>query len=151
VQPTALFRCGSSHRAIYCDPESMSAWQRIGIVLSLLWVFGCPIYLVIDQNLHAHEGDRTCRDTASTMASRWRREGRLDLAEAQEKGAPQECREGAGYTTLSELAQGLVMGGTNSAILWMLILGPVALFWIVGSAALATVRQVRRGFTTTRR
>ena len=94
----------------------MSAWQRIGIVLSLLWVFGFPIYLVIDQNRHANEGDRLCRDTTSTMASRWRREGRSDLAEAQEKVAPQECREGAGYTTLSELARGLFMGGTNTEI-----------------------------------
>jgi len=27
----------------------MSGWQRIGVVISILWLIGVPIYLMVDQ------------------------------------------------------------------------------------------------------
>jgi hypothetical protein len=29
----------------------MSGWQRIGVVISVLWLVGLPVYVLIDHNL----------------------------------------------------------------------------------------------------
>lgn len=35
--------------------KSLSAWQRIGVVISVLWLVGLPIYLMINHNRHEQE------------------------------------------------------------------------------------------------
>src|SRR6516164_2697415 len=42
----------------------MSGWQRIGVVLSVLWIVGYPIYSFIDENESNERAYRTCQKTA---------------------------------------------------------------------------------------
>ena len=38
----------------------MSGWQRIGVVISILWLVGLPIFLMIDTNRRANDFYSDC-------------------------------------------------------------------------------------------
>jgi hypothetical protein len=126
----------------------MSGWQRIGVVISVLWLVGFPIYLMVSTNQNASVFYSLCRKIKYDTASSYRAAGQSDLADATDKGAHEECWKPAGFTSASKMASDLVAGDAQAAILWAFILVPVVLFWLVGGAVFGIVRWIRRGFAS---
>ena len=112
----------------------MSAWRKIGVAISVLWMVGLPIYVMMDSNRRANEFYSWCRSKESNFAS--------DLTPEQRH---EWCSQSAGFMTPTVLAQVLVAGNSDTLALWSLMLGPLAILWIAGGIILATVRRLRRG------
>src|SRR5262245_45388297 len=48
---------------------AMTGWQKIGVTLSVLWLIGLPIYIMVDSNRRASEFYAWCRNVESKIAS----------------------------------------------------------------------------------
>jgi hypothetical protein len=116
----------------------MNRWRKVGVLLSALWMIGLPIYVMADSNRRASEFYDWCRRPESNYTS--------DMTPEEKHDA---CWKSAGFMTPSVLAQTLIAGNADTATLWAFILGPVGMFWIVGSITLAAVRRIRRGLYQT--
>ena len=125
----------------------MSGWQRIGVVISALWLIGLPSYLLIETNLRADNRYNACRAGSFQLASEWAKSGKRDLADAEDRAAHEKCSDAASYFTPSDLARTLVAGNFETAVAWTLLLLPIALVWLIGGIVFGTVRWVRRGFS----
>jgi hypothetical protein len=112
----------------------MSGWQRIGVVISVLWLIALPIYLTMDSNGRASVFYNWCRSVNSTFSER--------TTEQQHE----LCWRSAGFITPKVMAHTLIAGNADTATLWSLMLGPVVIFWIIGGIIFAMVRWMRRGF-----
>jgi hypothetical protein len=123
----------------------MSGWQRIGVVISLLWLVGLPIYLMADSNRRASDFYTWCRSIESKFASDKRSSGRDDLAETTEQ-QHEKCWRSARFMTPTVMAHTLIAGNVDTVALWSLMLVPLVIFWIIGGLIFATMRWVRRGF-----
>ena len=112
----------------------MRRWQKIGILLSIIWMIGIPIYVMIDSNRRANEFYGMCRRLESSIAS--------DSTTAEQQH--ETCWRSAKFMTPSGLVQTLIAGNADTITLWSFILGPLVNFWIAGGLLLATVRWIRR-------
>jgi hypothetical protein len=121
----------------------MSGWQRIGVVISLLWLVGLPIYLMVDSNRRAGDFYTWCRSVESKVASDMRSSGRGDLADSTEQ-QHENCWRSARFMTPTVLAYTLIAGDADTATLWSLMLVPLVIFWLIGGIVFATVRWTRR-------
>ena len=108
--------------------------QKIGILLSVIWMIGIPIYVMIDSNRRANEFYGMCRRLESSIVS--------DPTNAEQQH--ESCWRSAKFMTPSGLAQTLIAGNADTLTLWFLILGPLVMFWIAGGLVLAAVRWIRR-------
>src|SRR5260221_1438552 len=119
----------------------MSGWQRIGVVISVLWVIGLPNYLVVSSGISAGKEYEQClekplpnltseekHDICWSISSHWA----IDTI----------TWKTVGYT--------LFVGNSDTVALWSMMLGPIVIFWLVGSITLATIRWIRRGFARER-
>jgi hypothetical protein len=118
--------------------SAMSGWQRIGVVLSVLWLVGLPVYLMNDTNMRAQDQFIDCK-MAQERGLRW--------------GTEADCKRAAGFMEWADLAQ-MFRGDPQDIYttyrargMWVFLLGPVVLLWLVGWIVFGTVRWVRRGFT----
>ena len=107
----------------------MSGWQRIGVVVSVLWLIGVPVYFV------TVSGDREMYEQCM--------EQRLPNMTRQEK--KDMCWKSF-HPPWKEVGDTLIAGNEDTVALWSMMLGPIVIFWLVGSIILATVRWIRRGF-----
>jgi hypothetical protein len=108
----------------------MSGWLRIGVVLSVLWVVGYPIYSFIDETQSNEMAYRTCQKIYTQYFPN------PDLSSADIHA---RCQKTAFELTPPILA---------NENFWILgVAAPLALFWILGGVILWTVRWIRRGFT----
>jgi hypothetical protein len=112
----------------------MRRWQKIGILLSIIWMIGIPIYVMIDSNRRANEFYGMCRRLESSIAS--------DSTTAEQQH--ETCWRSAKFMTPSGLVQTLIAGNADTITLWSFILGPLVIFWIAGGLLHATVRWIRR-------
>jgi hypothetical protein len=110
----------------------MSRWQRIGVVASVLWLIGAPIYFVVAQNQYADNYYAWCRT------------GKGAYADAKDQQAHQKCRSLSGRKSLSDLGQALAKG---DGVLWAMLLTPLAVMWVLGSAVIGAMRWIMRGFS----
>ena len=110
----------------------MSGWQRIGVVISALWLIGFPIYLVQYSSMSERSLYQQCMNTHNPDLTR----------EEQHNNCRKSSRADA--LTLKDIADTLFTG-TFDIALWSMMLVPVAVFWLVGSIALVTARWIRRG------
>ena len=124
----------------------MSRWQRIGVVISVLWLIASPIYLLVTKNEAANKTYAACIEESSMTSTRMRQMGQYDQADAWEHHSNDWCLRAAGYMSPVGLAHALLEGSYHSAVLWGVLLGPVALLWLVGSLVIGTVRWVSRDF-----
>ena len=113
----------------------MSGWQKIAVLVSILWMIGLPIYLMIDSNRRASEFYNVCRKVESNPA--------FEMTAEQQHEA---CWRSAKFMTPTVLAQTLIAGNADTVTLWFFILAPLVIFWVIGCIILATVRRIRRGF-----
>ena len=103
----------------------MSYRQRVGVLLSVLWLIGLPIYVLVDTNQRASETLGSCMSVVNNID--W-------------------CLPGAGFVSPREIAHNLVAGDRNTAVLWALMVGPIIGFWLIRRIAFATARSIRRRF-----
>jgi hypothetical protein len=113
----------------------MSRWQKIGVLASLLWLIGLPIYLMTDSNRRASEFYNWCRKVESNLAFEMTAEQQHDT-----------CWRSAKFMTPPVLAQTLIAGNADTVTLWSFMLAPLVIFWGIWGIMLATVRWKRRGF-----
>jgi len=121
----------------------MSGWQRIGVVISVLWLLAVPSYVIISSNQFADAYYKGCLDLAY----------RTRLNSAKELNAAiQDCS-----TTRSELAVTptkalkvllLEKNYGEGLAAWAALLLPIALLWIIGGIVFGTVRWLARSFRT---
>jgi len=122
----------------------MSGWQRIGVLISVLWFVGMPIYLMVDTTNTAEAVYQSCIRSADLAFQPGGFEGDNP---GELKSAERQCARSF-YTTRmppGKLMQ-LLLGreGQETLIVWTMILVPIILFWVVGGATFATVRWIRR-------
>jgi hypothetical protein len=111
----------------------LSGWQKIGVLVSIVWMIGLPICVMIDSNRRASEFYDVCRKVEPNISS--------NLGTEQQHEA---CWRTAKFMTPTVLAQTLIAGNADTATLWFFMLGPLAIFWAIGGIILATVRRIRR-------
>ncbi len=116
----------------------MGGWQRLGIVISILWILCSPVYLLFASNQQAFVNFRACLRVVEHLQS--------DNVAAEASQRCQETYRREGMSTDRLLKILLLQGGDGSLDVWAFILTPVALLWLVGTAIIGTARWVRRGF-----
>jgi hypothetical protein len=104
-------------------------WLRIGVVLSVLWVIGFPIYSYIDENESNARAYQTCLKIHTVYFPN------PDLSSADIHA---RCQETAFELTTPILA--------NENFWILFVAAPLALFWILGGVIFWAIRWIRRGF-----
>jgi hypothetical protein len=111
----------------------MSGWQKIGVTLSVLWLIGLPIYVMVDSNRRASNFYAWCRNAESKIASGMT---------AQEQH--EWCSRSAKFMTPTVLAQVLVAGNADTLTMWFLMLGPIVVFWLIAGIIFTALWSLRR-------
>jgi hypothetical protein len=113
----------------------MSGWQRIGVVISILWLIGLPTYLMVDMNHRAMAWRTSCIINGVMQ----------NLVGNKREVAVQTCERNYNGMTISpaEVIANLSSGGVS---VWAVLLAPIAILWIVGGGTIWTVRWIGRGF-----
>jgi hypothetical protein len=122
----------------------MSGWQRIGVLISVLWFVAMPIYLMVDTTNTAEVVYQSCIRSADLAFQPGGFEGDNP---GELKSAERQCARSFYNTRMSPgKLMRLLLGreGQETLIVWMMILVPIILFWVVGGATFATVRWIRR-------
>jgi hypothetical protein len=122
----------------------MGRWQRIGAVISVLWLIGSPLYLLVTENEPADRSYAACIEDSLTTSTRMREKGQQDEADTWELHSYDWCLRAAGYMSPVGLAHAFLEGNYHSAMLWGFLLGPIALLWLVGSLVIGKVRRAGR-------
>ena len=112
----------------------MISWRKIGVVVSALWLIGLPIFVMFDSNRHASEFYAWCRSVEPRYATDLTPDQQLEL-----------CTRSARFMTPSLLVQVLIAGNVDTFAMWILMLGPVAVFWFIFGIASVAVRRTRNG------
>lgn len=122
--------------------SGLSGWQRIDVVISVLWIIGLPTFLFID-TIRANEHGAACFRDFSELSWKLSREGKQ--AEAAEADRERDkCWNHQGHITPIQAFEPFIKGNIETVIVW----APVALLWILGGTIFATVRWIKRGFTS---
>ena len=106
------------------DMVRLGGWLRIAIVLSVLWVLGCPIYMIKVEDERVDALRSLCVRTASDL--------HLDVQSTHAR-----CDH---YET---------MMFTDPRI-WTGTFVSLAFLWIIGGIIFGTVRWIARGFAANR-
>jgi hypothetical protein len=124
----------------------LGGWQRVGVVISALWLVAFPIYLMVDQNSRASEMHRLCFSSAYSRLgpSGWAGNKPAELKTAEDQCMASFVRMHAPPAKMLRLMAGLE--GTDSLVFWAIIGVPLLLFWLVAGGVIVTVRWVRGGF-----
>jgi len=112
----------------------MSGWQRIGVVISVLWLIGVPGYLYVET---ISAGKTIYEQCLEKPAPNLTRAEKHDI-----------CMKSSHDMTTGWFGHTLIAGNFDTVALWSVILGPIVILWLVGSIIIATVRWIRRGFAT---
>lgn len=127
----------------------MSGWQRLGVVISVLWLLGAPLYFIAAVNEEAGKVYGMCYSTASSLpkteADRTAAKAGC-LAQLDKMGLSVPKLLNTLYTESSEPRWTAGSGSSDRALLWGLLLGPLVIFWMLGGLISGTVRWVARGF-----
>jgi hypothetical protein len=111
----------------------LTGWQKIGVLVSIVWMIDLPVCVMLDSNRRASEFYNVCRKLEPKLAA--------DMTAEQQHEA---CWRSAKFMTPTVLAQTLIAGNADTATLWFFMLGPLVIFWAIGGIILATVRRIRR-------
>jgi hypothetical protein len=122
----------------------MNGWQWIGVLTSILWFVGITIYLVVNTNNTATAVYQSCIRSADLAFEPGGFEGDNP---GELKTAERRCARSFDRMRMSPKKLIRLLLGRDSdetLTVWMIILVPIAVFWLVGSAAVATTRWIRR-------
>ena len=108
---------------------NMSGWQRIGVVISVLWLIGLPTFLFIDTNIRQTKRGAVCVRGFIELSGKLAREGKQ--AESDEANRESyRCWEHQGHVTPMQAFQPFVSGTFETLIVW----APVVILWILKGA-----------------
>ncbi len=113
-------------------------WQKIGVTLSVLWLIALPIFVTVDSNRRAKEFYTWCRSAESKIASDMSSSGLTETVEQQHE----KCWRAARFMTPTVLARTLVAGNADTFTLWSLMLGPIAILWLIAGIILAIAQWI---------
>ena len=119
------------------------------MVISVLWLIGLPVYIVIKANRWAQYEYSSCLNNLSQANADVRASGQ-EVPKGLE-GPHDFCLEAASFVTASDFARALVDGSSGSARLWRLMLLPIAALWLLGGIGFATLRWIAKGFSNHKR
>jgi hypothetical protein len=124
----------------------MSGWQRIGVVISAIWLVVVPIYLMVSQNNRASELYGDCFSSAYRDFG----PGGYQSNSTNFDAAKQRCTEVHDKLAMppDKLLRFLRGEDKDSWLIWAMMLVPLAAFWMISGLIFSTVRWIRRGFTT---
>jgi len=71
----------------------MSGWQKICVVISILWLIASPAYLLVTKNQAANKSYATCIESSLMTGTRLRYIGQHDQADAWERHSKDWCLE----------------------------------------------------------
>ncbi len=112
----------------------MSGWQRLGMVVTVLWLLGAPIHLMVHANQSADRLYAMC----------------LSRTYNNKAGADLETRCRAQFEEQSMTPQKLLnllfAANKDQITVWTFLLVPLVVFWLLGWIVLGTCRWVSRGF-----
>jgi len=101
----------------------MSGRQRIGVVISILWLIASTTYLLVTKNQAANKSYAACIESSLTTGTHLRYIGQNDQADAWERHSKDWCLGAAGYMSPVGLAHALLEGSYRSAHLVGCFLG----------------------------
>jgi hypothetical protein len=126
----------------------MNGLPGIGVLISVLWLFGAPIYLMVDTNNTAKVIYESCIRSADLAFEPGGFEGDNpgELKTADLRGVRSFVPWGLAPTMLL----GLLLGGEGGEALtvWTIILVPIVLLWLVGGVIFVTAHWIRRTFAS---
>jgi len=117
----------------------MSGWQRLGVVLSVLWAIGFPFWLVHNQNRHADQERTACSEWAFSISERYKDADKS--AEVYERMI-RDC--GRTWLASTHSVYDLLADRQTATFL---IGGPIAALWLLGAIIIGTTRWMVRGFS----
>jgi hypothetical protein len=112
----------------------MSGWQRIGVVISLLWIVVFGIWVLREHNNSIGRAYSQCLEREMKY-----------FPERPFDQAGEKCA----YVFVDFIQPSDILNVSGHKIVpffWLIVLLPVAVFWILGGATLWIIRWVRRGF-----
>jgi len=112
-----------------CHLTTVIRCQRIGILISILWLVGFLSFLYIDANRSHGEVFERCLDAATALNEPTDRESFRHICVK----AFEASRETPGK---------LVKEVSSNKILWATIVVPIGLLWIVGGLLFYAVRRI---------
>ena len=109
----------------------MTSRQKIGVLVSVLWLIGFPTYLVVHSGMNAGHLYEECLKSFPD----------LTIEEQHET-----CWNSSylGAVTPKVIANALIAGNSDTLTLWSMMLGPVVLLWAIGVITLDAVPWIRR-------
>ena len=126
----------------------MKGWPGIGVLISVLWLVGVPIYLMVDTNNTAKVIYQSCIRSADLAFEPGRFEGdnpgQLQTAERRCARSFQNTRMSPAKLTRLLLGQEV----EDALIVWTIILVPIGLLWLVGGVIFVTAHWIRRTFAS---
>jgi len=125
----------------------MSGWKRLGVVASVLWLIGPPVYFQVEEFLRIEREFEACTSLspAQDVLARQRQLGLCNDARNIKRG--NHAAKLFAQLKLMTFIHDHPDAWTLGVMLWLMWLGPVALIWIVGAIVISTTRWVIRGFT----
>jgi hypothetical protein len=123
----------------------MSGWQRVGAVISILWLAGVPIYFMVDQNQSAGRVYESCLQDAYLI---YGPVGYKGDNPTEFHLTSQRCWETRNRMLVSPMKLiGVLLGqDKESQVIWTAMFVPLALFWLIGGIVITAVRWIFRGF-----
>lgn len=126
----------------------MNGLPGIGVLISVLWLFGAPIYLMVDTNNTAKVIYESCIRSADLAFEPGGFEG--DNPD-ELKTADRRCARSFENMRLSPAKlMRLLLGreGGEALTVWTIILVPIVLLWLVGGVIFVTAHWIRRTFAS---
>ena len=104
----------------------------------MLWLLGFPFYITANTNSHADSYYQWCRQTRRATVDEYQKAKSWDKATALEATAHEDCWRPSGHIT--------IQGTLQEPLFWGMVLGALAIFWIIGGIIFGTARWIARGF-----
>jgi hypothetical protein len=119
----------------------MSGRQRLGIVLSLMWVVAGPLWLLIATNAQASRDYENCLRIVDNVVDGY---ADADGRERAYNRMSDRCQHTYLLSTTS-LPQ-MIADEDTKKVLTFLVCGPLAVLWLLGAIAIVSRRWISRGF-----
>lgn len=110
----------------------LNGWQRTGIVVSVIWAIGGPIYI-------DNRADRIAFEQFDFTYNTCR-----NAQEERQTGDPEKCMEQA-RRSYDEARGPFAQAGLGNWILQIFV--PIAFGWLIAYALIGLLRWIRRGFS----
>jgi hypothetical protein len=126
----------------------MSEWDRLFVVIAILWAIAAPFLLMHNTNEPIHQRLYLCSDAAYRDYGSSNARIRLDMDKYRQEVELCSANFSRDFVSIHKVLQAMIGMGerTLGLILWGLILIPIGLLWVVSWALSRVVRWIAAGF-----